>query len=854
MSSALPNPQPPLNEGIAPARVAVETPQPDFVLEALGITKRYAGVAALDGVELQLRRGSIHALVGENGAGKSTLIKILSGALRPDEGTIRLDGAPAHLPNPLAARKHGINVVHQHTHLIRDLSVAENYALRQGYPRNAAQLVGWSKLRDDARAAVAPLAPTLDVNSDTRRLSAVQRQIVELSFALASTPRVLILDEPTAALPHAETLELFKRVRELAATGTAVLFVTHRLGEVFELTDHITVLRDGKLVWTKPTSEVDQDQLIRAMVGRSVIFERDETLAAGTETELSLRGLADGAFSFRGIDLQINRGEILGIYGLVGAGQSELCSALLGIRPTSDGSVSLGDADLTRVRAGKRVRRGLAYVTADRLERGVFRQMSTGENLSIASLAKTSNAGFLRKGEETRRNLESIQQLQVKTTGPYQNIQELSGGNQQKVMVGRWLRTSPRVLIVEEPTQGVDVGAKLEIHNLLRQLAREGVAILLVSSELPELLSLSHRVAVMREGQIVGELPGASASEDEILRLALPEHQKSVTKTQDHARRNTIFEWLAAKREAGLFLLLFVLWLAAVFFVPNFGTALNMRDVLLDQSILLIGALGVGAVIIAGGIDISIGAILGLAAMAAGKLDQAQQPVLLIAVVPVLLGLCLGALNGAITVFGRIHSIVVTLGMLFIFRGVMIQSMGGKWMFNLSEHVTQFGQSALGPVPMLLLVAAIVALAMHLLLGHSVSGRYLYALGGDRPSAELTGISGRKYIPIAFAVSGFLIGIAGLLHAGRYGNVQTNVGQGFELRAIAAAVIGGTHIMGGRGSVLGIVLGTLFLGFLSNVLVLLHVSSFWDNVVVGAMILLAVCIDGFTSARRESHA
>jgi ABC-type sugar transport system ATPase subunit/ribose/xylose/arabinose/galactoside ABC-type transport system permease subunit len=813
-------------------------------------------VPALDSVDLHLARGSIHALVGENGAGKSTLIKILSGAIAHDAGTVELNGSAVRLPSPLAARRLGISVVHQHTHLIPDLTIAENYAIRQGYPRNAAGLVGWSELRQQARAAVALLAPTLNVNATTRQLSAVQKQLVELSFALAATPRVLILDEPTAALPYAETVELFKRVRELAAQGTAVLFVTHRLGEVFELTDAITVLRDGKLVWSRPTAEVDQDQLIRAMVGRSVVFARDETLVPASGTALSVAGLRDTAGAFANVNFAVQRGEILGLYGLVGAGQSELCAALLGIRRGVRGEISLTrddqqDLSIQRLSARKRVRAGLAYVTADRLDRGVFRQMSVGENLSIAALDRNSPAGFLRKGSELRHNLEAIAQLQVKTTGPRQNIQELSGGNQQKVMVGRWLRTQPHVLIVEEPTQGVDVGAKTEIHNLLRQLARDGVAVILVSSELPELLALGHRVLVMREGKLAGELPGESATEDQILRLALPEQEKSSLAPSAARRSPGLLRMLAARRETALLILLIVLWAAAILKVPNFGTATNLRDVLVDQAILLIGALGIGAVIITGGIDISIGAILGLAAMAAGKLDQYNSSSVLVALAPLALGLALGAFNGLVTVYGRIHSIVVTLGALFIFRGVMIQSMGGKWMFNLSEKVTQFGQTNLGLVPLLLAIAGGVAVCMYLFLAHSKTGRAFYAIGGDRPSAELTGISGRKYIPLAFALSGLLVGLAGLLHAGRYGNVQTNVGQGFELRAIAAAVIGGTHIMGGRGSVLGILIGTLFLGFLSNVLVLLHVPTQWDNVVVGMMILLAVCVDGLASSKRE---
>lgn len=861
-------------------RTEIAAPTPAPVLAVEGLTKLYPGVVALDGVDLQLYAGRAHALVGENGAGKSTLIKMLAGAIRPDGGTIQLRGAPTRLASPTAARKAGIAVVHQHNHLIPDLTLAENFALREGYPRNAMGLVAWPALRAAAEEAIHVMIPGLDVTRRASSLSGVEKQMVEISFALAGSPAVLILDEPTAILPHAESDRLFRMVRVFLARGGSVLFVSHRLDEVFALCDHATVLRDGRRVWTKPTSETNSDDLIQAMVGRGVSFERDPSLVASTEPLLEVDAFSDDGGAFSDAKFTVHRGEILGVYGLVGAGQAELCAALLGLRKATGHITLTGNADgadtteLAGKSAGHRVRRGLGLVPAERLERGMFRQMSVGENMSIASLKRKSLLGLVRTGAEQRENQRLFQELRVRATGLHQNAVQLSGGNQQKVLLARWLQTRPRVLILEEPTQGVDVGAKVEIHKLIRDLARTGVGVLLVSSEMPELLSLSHRVAIMRQGRLVAEMDGESATEEAVLKLALPPQENlppeelEATVSGDHTAppptvRGVRKPRKTRRRELGLLVLLVAIVAAAALFVPNFATADNFRDILKNQSILLLGALGVGAVIIAGGIDISIGAILGLAALAAARADLGgeifgitiqPQPRAVVWLAPLVVGGALGAINGLLTVFGRVHSIVITLGMMFILQGLMLEIMANRWIFNLSDRLTSLGRGAgLAGVPNLILFGAGGAAVTALLLGYLVTGRRWYAVGGDAASAQLLGVSAKKTLPLAFTFSGFMAGLAGLLHAGYYGQVQTTAGRGYELQAIAAAVIGGVHIMGGRGSAVGILLGALLLGVIRNLLVFLQISAFWDNAITGAVILAAVCADALGTRRERAE-
>ena len=819
------------------------------LLETRDLVKRYPGVVALDGVSLALRPGRISALVGENGAGKSTLIRLLAGVERADSGEVRLGGVAAVLPTPDHARRVGIAVVHQQPHLIADLAVMENLALREGYPRNAIGSIAWKRLRERAAEACGSLIPLPDVARPAGALPGVAQMLVELSFALWARPKLLILDEPTATLPRHESQRLFDRVRELVAQGTAVLFVTHRLDEVFALADEVTVLRDGRLIWSKVVSETNHDDLIEAMVGRTVEFERDETCVPGDGVRFRTERLSDARGAFSNVSLTLKRGEIYGIYGLVGAGQAALCQAWFGLRPSGTGSAHLDGEAITEDSPRERLRAGWGYVPADRHAQGLFPQLSVGENLGLTAMSKRGSWSFIDTGRECSSIAAQIQELRIRTLGAGQAVAQLSGGNQQKVLLGRWIRTDPKLLVLEEPTQGIDVGAKREIHGIIASLARRGVSILLVSSELPELMAVAHRIGVMRQGRLVAERDARTATEAELLRLSLPERQAedgvatpAVRRRGNPRVRRLLCGW-ARRRDASVAALLLSLALVFAATVPSFATWANLRDVMLSNAILLVGALGMTAVIIAGGIDISVGAILGLAATAAALADAAGWPAWAIVAAALGVGAALGAGNAALSLLGRVHPIVITLGTLSIFRGAIIQLTGGRMLINLSPEVSWLRDARLGGLPALLALSLLSVALMHLFLTHLPSGRRLYVLGGNRTSAGYLGVYPRQVLPLAFAVCGGLHGLAGLMWASRFGQVQSNVGQGFELAAIAAVVLGGTHIMGGRGTAMGTFLGAMFMGMISNVLVLSGVSAFWEHAIIGGMILLALAVD-----------
>jgi ABC-type sugar transport system ATPase subunit/ribose/xylose/arabinose/galactoside ABC-type transport system permease subunit len=825
------------------------------MLEIHGLTKHYPGVRALHDVSLHLAPGSIHALVGENGAGKSTLIKILAGVIRADGGCIQRDNQTIYIGSPMAARHLGIGVLHQHTHLIPDLSVAENDALRRGYALGQLKHIEWSRVRAQTAEALRDLAPNVSVDLSADRLGGIEKQLVELACVLVARPSVLILDEPTAILPQRETDLLFDRVQAFAAQGGAVLFITHRLNEVFRIAQSVTVLRDGEHIWTKPIDATDSDDLIRAMVGRSVMFKRDSVSPSVPAPDLlQVAHLTDASNAFCDISFSLARGEIYGLYGLVGAGQPELCQGLFGLRQTTAGRVVIDGNAITHMSPEDRVQTGLGYVPAERMGQGMFYDFSVGQNLSIANLPALSGWGRIHLALEQSENQSVIERLQIRAQTQEQKVAELSGGNQQKVLLGRWLQTQPAVLILEEPTQGVDVGAKGEIYDHIRRLSKSGVTLLVVSSEILELRTIAHRIGILCQGRLVAQVDADTATEADLLRYALPDPQTAKLKAQESVAPSTlnrIFSAFLGRREAGLAFFVLCLCIMATWLAPAFASWENLRDILVNNTILFIGALGVGLVIIAGAIDISIGALLGLAAVMAGLTDQSGGGPTLIAGAALLTGGLLGLFNGLLSVYGRVHAIVITLGTMSLFRGAIIQITGGKWLLNLSPGIT-FWDTTLFGIPTLLFIGLAVALGAHIFLTYTRPGRRLYVIGSNADYAGYLGITPRQVLPLAFGLCGLLLGLAGLIQAARYGQVQTNVGTGFELKAIAAAVIGGTHIMGGRGSVLGIFLGALLIGLLANILVLMHISAFWEGVFVGLVILLTVLVDTTLSHRRSA--
>jgi ABC-type sugar transport system ATPase subunit len=476
------------------------------------ISKSFPGVQALTDVSFDVLPGEVHALVGENGAGKSTLMRIIAGLEVADAGRVALSGATEDAEAP-------VGMVHQERSLVANLSVAEN-VFGGNAPAGRLGIVRRREMADRCREIFAQLQESVDPGARLDDLPPARQQLVEIAKALAARPRVLILDEPTAALTLGETDHLFAVLRRLRDSGVAIIYISHRLAEVFEIANRVTVLKDGLVTGRHPIEDVDEDRLIRLMVGRELSFARDgRRAAADAGVALEVRGLAAPP-DVHDVSFAVRQGEIVCLAGLIGAGRTEACEAIFGARPMSAGEV-LVEGRPRRIRHAADARRlGLGMVPEDRKDGGLFGEFSVLANVSSASLQALSRRGLVSRGRSRELAAEVVRRLDVATPSLDQPVDRLSGGNQQKVLIGRWLMTRPRVLIVDEPTRGVDVGARAQIYELLRELAEQGLALVVVSSDLSEVLTLAHRIVVFHEGRTVGELDGATADEEQILRLA----------------------------------------------------------------------------------------------------------------------------------------------------------------------------------------------------------------------------------------------------------------------------------------------------------------------------------------------
>ncbi len=489
------------------------------LLELRRITKSYAGVHALRGVDFDLQPGEVHALLGENGAGKSTLIRVVTGAHQPDRGSIAIEGKRVTNLTPSAAQQLGVACIYQQPALFPDLTVAENIALRLE-PSTGLRLVHWSARRERARNLLARIGASISPETEVRALSMPEQQLVEIACALGAGARIVIMDEPTASLTQKEQHLLFAVVRDLRASGVGVIYISHRLDEIFTLADRVTVLRDGESVGTSLVGDINEAGLIRMMVGREVtqIYPPAETEPG--EVVLALKGIGSSACPVHDVTFDVRAGEVFGLAGLVGAGRTELARILFGLTPADRGEILLNGRPVILHSPQEAVAHGIAYVPEDRRRHGVVLEMPIAQNMSMAVHRRIFPGTWLRFGTERRHALDFIRDLAVKAYGPDAPGGSLSGGNQQKVSLARWLATKPKLLILDEPTQGVDVGAKSEIHKIVRRLAKQGLAVLLISSDLPEVLGMSDRIGIMRGGTIAAVLPG-KADAQEVMALAL---------------------------------------------------------------------------------------------------------------------------------------------------------------------------------------------------------------------------------------------------------------------------------------------------------------------------------------------
>ena len=486
------------------------------ILRANGISKSFAGVRALKSVSFDVHAGEVHALVGENGAGKSTLIKVLTGALRPDEGSVELDGVVVEHNNPAHAKALGIAAIYQQPALFPDLSVAENIALGSEEP-GFFRFVRWKARVERARMLLESIGASIDPRAIAGSLSMPEQQLVEIARSLGAKARFLILDEPTASLTSHEVDKLFEVIRRLREQQVGLIYISHRLEELFQIADRVTILRDGSIIETRAMADADRPTLIRLMAGREIsqIFPKVDVPIG--EPVLEVRGLGCAAAGIRNVNLAVRSGEILGLAGMVGAGRTQVAETLFGLTPADAGEILIRGRVVRIHNPAEAIALGIAYVPEDRRRHGVILDFSIASNLSLASLSGM----FLDGPKEREVGREYVQRLGIKAASVDALTGTLSGGNQQKVALGRWLITKPAILILDEPTQGVDVGSKAEIHRLMVDLASRGIAIIMISSELPEILGMSDRIAVMRGGAIAGTLERAQASQESILAVAL---------------------------------------------------------------------------------------------------------------------------------------------------------------------------------------------------------------------------------------------------------------------------------------------------------------------------------------------
>jgi ribose transport system ATP-binding protein len=504
------------------------TPTNDMLLTARGISKSFPGVKALDGVDITVRRGRLNALLGENGAGKSTLMNILSGVFPPDAGEIRLDGQIVHLRSPREAQSAGISIIFQELNLIPHLSVAENIFLGRE-PLTPLGLVDYRRMHRDAKALLSQLALDVDPGTPVARLRVGAQQVVEIAKAISFESRVIIMDEPTSAITEQEIAVLFRLIRQLKNRGVGIIYITHKLDELREIADDVTIFRDGRFIVAESYASLTHDRMIQMMVGRELAEMFPKTTAPLADEVLRIENIslrhperADD-FAVRDVSFGVCRGEVVGLFGLMGAGRTELLQTLFGLHPqTSSGDVFV-DGRRSMIRSPQQaIAAGLALAPEDRKLDGLVLSMSVCENVSLASLRRISPTGILQPRRDRELAGDLVKQLAVKTPSLTERVRNLSGGNQQKVVLAKWLATQPKVLLLDEPTRGIDVNAKKELYTLIDELARSGLGVVMVSSELPEIMAIADRILVLAEGRLTAEFTRGDATEEKILKAALP--------------------------------------------------------------------------------------------------------------------------------------------------------------------------------------------------------------------------------------------------------------------------------------------------------------------------------------------
>jgi ribose transport system ATP-binding protein len=822
--------------------------EPRVVLRLADVVKTFPGVTALRGVSFDVRAGEVHALVGENGAGKSTLMAVAAGSTLPDSGRVEIGGTVMDDPSPARAQQLGLAVVYQHLSVLEDLTVAENvvFAMPEWLRPPVARWGSWTREKLDAIGA------SIDPSARVSELSIADRQLLEIAKALALESGVLILDEPTESLTRPEAERLFARIREITARGTAVVYISHRLPEVLAVADRITVLRDGEVRGTMPIDEASEGEILRLIVGRAVEQAFPEKRSPSEErVVLGVRGLSGSRF--RDVDLDVRAGEIVGLAGVEGNGQREFLRALAGLVPAT-GEVSLAGRPAPLGDPAAATRAGIVHLPGDRHAEGLFLPLSVRENVTLLALPELSRCGVISRSREARVVEVEIERLVVRTPGPETAAASLSGGNQQKLLFARSLLADPQVLLADEPTRGVDAGARIEIYRLLRSAADLGTAVVVLSSDVVELQGLCDRVLVFSRGEVVRVLEGDAISEENITGAAITaqtERQGLATRARRalRARRFASGDYLPS---AVLAVLVLALGGYTTGHNSLFLSAFNFQSMLLLTAALALVALGQLIVLLTGGIDLSVGPLTGLVVVVLSFFVQQGQgggrlALGVLAVVGV--GIVVGLVNAALVLVFRLAAVLATLATYVAIQGIslLLRSQPSGYYAN---GVTAALRSAWGWVPIAFLAACALGIAAELVLRFTRFGLQLRAVGSDALRAHRLGAPVRLTHVAAYVLCSLFAAAGGVMLGAQVGVGDPRVGVTYTLTSITAVVLGGASIFGGRGSFVGALLGAVLIQEIVTATTFLQIGIAWQYYLPGALILVGAAI--YSRARARS--
>ena len=831
--------------------IDVDVPRQTATLSLHEISKSFGGVAALTDVSLEVLPGEIHALLGENGAGKSTLMNVATGTIQPDRGRIVIAGEAVDSLDPRQASRRGIAFVHQHPAVMPDLTVLEN--LLVALPREA--FAGGPK-EAVAAAMLERVGLSVHLSDRVESLSVAQKHLLEIAKALAERPNLLVLDEPTAPLGQESVELLFTLVRSVVADGTSVVYITHRLAEVRELADRVTVLRDGKLRDTRVVSDVSDSELLSLIVGRQLDSTFPDKMTA-QEAEETLRIEHLSGPGFTDVSLTARRGEIVGIAGVVGNGQSELLRSLAGLTHF-DGSLSInGEARSNR----ELLARG-AFLPADRLAEGVITRLSVRENAAVSALKSFKSRVLLNRKRELGMVTDSLASLSVKAASLDAPITSLSGGNQQKVMVARALLSEPILVLADEPTQGVDVGARAEIYQILRTVSESGIPVIIASSDAKELEGLCDTVIVMSRGHVVDTMRGDDVAEERMIHAAVSSTTQSVSvddvRDADDSRK-TIFghpltrRFLTGDYAPSVLLVFVMLGLGAYIYAQNdrYLGEFNISSMLLLASALGFIAMGQTIALLTGGIDLSVGPLVGFLVVVGSFFILNEEPVssILFGLFAMLsVSILVGLLNGTLIRYVKFTAIAATLTVYIALQGMSFLLRPTPDGF-INSDVSRIITTKIGPMPVAFLVLVAAAIGLELALRKSRWGWQLRAAGSDEESARRVGVKINRTIVLAYVATAVLTFGGSIMLMAQIGLGDPAQGVSYTLSSITAVVLGGTSLLGGRGSFIGTLFGSMLMIQVLNATVFLRLDQMWQYILQGALILAAAII--YAVARQQ---